>query len=68
MVTLKRSGGIVVMGAAAAVVIVVSAGPAFAAAKWTVTPGGPMTASGTMTLTDSRSGASLSCASSNAAG
>lgn len=69
MMNFRRSGGIVVAGLAAAVVTGLSAGPAVAATRWTVTPGGPVTATaGTTTVTDSRSGASLMCASSDATG
>lgn len=55
--------------AATALLIGVSAGPALAAVTWTVTPGGSFTATaGTTTLTDTKTGNSLSCTSSNATG
>src|SRR5215472_2504969 len=67
MAILKRTGSVLFLGAAIAGVIGLSAAPAVAA-TWTVKPGGPTTAtSGKATLTDTRSGVSLSCASSKGA-
>ncbi len=69
MAILRRSGSIFLMSVATAVTISLSAGPAFAATKWTVKPGGPITAkSKTTTLTDTSSGTKLSCKSSKARG
>jgi hypothetical protein len=66
MAILKRTYGILFAGAATAAVIGLSAAPAFAATTWTVTPGGAITAkSGVTTLKDTKTGNSLSCASSS---
>ena len=67
MAILKRTGSVLFMGAAIAAVIGLSAALAVAA-TWTVKPGGPVAATaGKTTLTDTRSGVSLSCASSKGA-
>jgi len=69
MVILKRTGSALVLGAVTVAVIGLTAGPAAAATTWTVRPGGPIMAkSGTTTLTDTKTGATLSCASSAATG
>jgi hypothetical protein len=68
MAILKRTGGALFVGAATAAMIGLSAGPAFAA-TWTVKPGGSITGkAGKTTLKDTKTGQSLSCASSTAKG
>jgi hypothetical protein len=63
MAILKRTGGALFVGAATAAMIGLSAGPAFAA-TWTVKPGGSYTATTTKTvLTDTKTGAALTCVS-----
>ena len=63
----RLAGSILLTGTVTALVIGVSAAPALAAITWTVTPGGSITATaGTTTLTDTKTGVALTCASSSA--
>lgn len=65
----RLASSLLLTGAAAALLVGVSAGPALAAATWTVRPGGSFTATaGSTTLADTRTGVALTCASSTAAG
>jgi hypothetical protein len=74
MPMLTRLGSTLLATAAVAATVGLAAGPALAgsgavAATWTVTPGGAVTGSaGTTTLSDSTTGTTLTCASSQAMG
>jgi hypothetical protein len=66
MAILKRTCGILAAGAATAALIGLSAGPAFAAVTWTVTPGGAVTGkSGRVTFKDTTTSNSATCGSSS---
>jgi hypothetical protein len=69
MPMLTRVRGTVLTVALAATVASLGSAPAFAAATWTVTPGGAVSgAAGSTTLKDSTTGTTVTCSSSSASG
>jgi hypothetical protein len=69
MPMLTRMRGTLLTVAVTATVIGLGTGPAFAAATWTITPGGTVSGSaGTTTLKDSSTGTTVTCTSSTASG